>query len=253
MTPDDVEELYLHGIAGQAGRLLSIVPCATVFEIDCDRAAAALPVLEKTLDAAERASLDRIRHPLQRQRATVVRAALRWVLGAYLQVSPERVPLVRQPDGRPRLRTSPAERQLHVSSSSCGALGTFAVASGTEVGVDLECATQHRFPSALTQHILHPREVEIFEALPPDARTAWLVSAWVCKEALLKALGLGLTLDPRNVEVMSSVHLASSEGGIFRPQGLAPWFGRLRRRGIMFAAVACANPRTQVGTVRLRF
>ena len=225
---DDVAELRLHDLAGDVGRLLSGEPCATVFEIDCDRAAAARPDLEAVLDADERAGLSRLRQPLQRQRATILRGALRWILGLHLGVPPECVPLVREPGGRPRLREVPASRRLSISSASCGARGTFVVARGTEVGIDLECVSEHRFPPALARHILHPRELALFEILPIEARCAWLTRAWVRKEALLKTRGLGLTVDPRLVDVMSPT----------------PWLGWVRTQGMMLTALAFSNPAT---------
>ena len=251
VVPNGGEELQLHGLADQVARLRSSEPCATVFEIDCDRAAIARPDLEAVLDAGERAAVSRLRQPQQRQRATVLRGALRWILGVHLGVPPERVPLVREPGGRPRLRSAQGSAELSISSASCGALGAIVLASGTEVGIDLECVAEHRFPPALARHILHPREVALFEALPLGARCAWLTSAWVCKEALLKTLGLGLRMDPRLVEVMSSDQPARPQGGAFRPAGFAPWQGWVHPRGTVLTALAFTNPATRTPVFRV--
>lgn len=240
-------------MVSQASRPRSNEPCATVFEIDCDRAVEQLAELEAVLDACERAQLSRMKHPLQRQRATVMRGSLRWVLGAYLRVSPERVPLTRRPNGRPRLRLAPGDAGLSVSSASCRGTGTFVVATGTEVGIDLECVDPQRFPSALARHILHPRELVLFEAMPATAHAAWLARAWVCKEAMLKALGLGLQMDPRRMEVMAPDFAATPRGGEFRPGGLAPWRGWLGCRGAFLTAVTFVDPATSLRTVRLGF
>lgn len=253
MTPGEVVAVGLADPVCQAVPPRTNGPFATVFEIDCDRAAAPLAKLEAVLDTDELAQVHKMKHALNRQRATVRRGSLRWVLGAYLRVPPERVPLIRTPDGRPRLRLAPGEQCLNVSSASCRDSGTFVVATDTEIGIDLECIDPQRFPSALARHILHPREVALFEALPATAHAAWLASAWVCKEAMLKALGLGLRMDPRRMEVMSSDHAATPLGGAFRPRGLAPWRGWLRRRGAVLTAVAFADPATRLRTVRLGF
>ena len=253
MRLGEIVGVDLAGLFSQAVIPPSGEACATVFEVDCDRAAAQLANLEAALDADELAQLHKLKQPLQRQRAAVMRGSLRWVLSAYLRVPPDRVPLIRTPDGRPRLRLATGERCLTVSSAFCRDIGTFVVATDTEIGIDLEYMDPQRFPIALARHILHPREVALFEALPATARTAWLATAWVCKEAMLKALGVGLRMDPRRMEVMSSDHAATPLGGAFRPGGLAPWSGCLCRRGAVLTAVAFADPATSLRRVRLGF
>lgn len=99
--------------------------------------------------------------------------------------------------GRPRARSGAAF--LPLSLSRCGA--ACAVALGTEgrVGVDL-VDPGTRVPTQGLLDLATPGERAWLAALPGDPRRP-LFELWACREALLKALGLGLALDPGAVEL----------------------------------------------------
>jgi 4'-phosphopantetheinyl transferase len=93
--------------------------------------------------------------------------------------------------GRPRLMpTAALRRPASVSVSRAGGLSMVAVTDAGPVGVDVEVEGAADFPGFDTV-ALHPSERASSE---PD-RTR----AWVRKEALLKAYGLGLGVDPSDV------------------------------------------------------
>lgn len=104
------------------------------------------------------------------------------------------------PFGRPRL--SAAGQPLAVSFSHCGPLTAIALAREGRVGIDLIDA-ERSWPGA-----------EDPEGMPHGKR------AWACREALLKALGLGLRLPPESI-------LLAPEGPGFRilamPGGPEGW------------------------------
>lgn len=130
-----------------------------------------------------------------------------------------------------------------VSLARAGRLSIVAVAD-REVGIDLERAVvpAPSEPPRLEAVVLSERERGPL-AGAPDGRTAAVLRAWVRKEAVLKALGHGLVVDPRLVEL-------STEGP--RPK-LVGWGGPGRRPQIrlldidagpgLVAAVACVGRR----------
>ncbi len=100
--------------------------------------------------------------------------------------------------GKPRLVG--ARRDLRYSVSHAGGLTLVAVAAGREVGVDVERLGRGRWLS-LPGHVLTPSEQRSLDAVAGAAREAAFLRLWACKEAVLKAAGVGLAIDPSCVEV----------------------------------------------------
>ena len=247
MIEAGVENLQLRGLFGRAGDGVSSGPRVEIYQFDCRLAAPALAEMQAVLDGGELEAIGRFRQATQRQRSTAVRGALRWVLGARLQMRPQDVPLFRDDAGRPRLRAFPGLQGLSISCSSSDTTGIVAVGTGTEVGIDIEHLSARRFPDAVAGTLLHAREQVVFELLPRAARAAWLAEAWVCKEATLKALGVGLAVDPRTVELERHNATVSGEVGEFRVAGYPRLKGWLYRSGASTIALAASAP-----SVRLR-
>jgi 4'-phosphopantetheinyl transferase len=123
-------------------------------------------------------------------------AALRAALAEELGLSPDQVPLERARDGRPVLRGT----ALEVSVSHSVGVILVAVASGLRIGIDVEVVRDGPW-RLLPMHALTPRELHELDACSPDRWSSALLSYWARKEALLKAAGVGLAVDPRSVEV----------------------------------------------------
>lgn len=95
--------------------------------------------------------------------------------------------------GRPRLMATAAVRQpAHVSLARAGDLSVVAVTDAGPVGIDVEAQGAADFPG-FADVALHPGE----RATTADDPTR----VWVRKEALLKAYGLGLAVDPSDVRL----------------------------------------------------
>lgn len=126
------------------------------------------------------------------------RAALRRVLGHLIQVPPAEVPLVVSDLGKPAL-AEPFD-YLHFSLSHCEDLALLAVCVDGPVGVDVE--TNHRGAdlAGCEATFCHPTEIESLPA-DPDAHSERLLNLWTAKEALLKALGTGLSHPPETIRI----------------------------------------------------
>jgi 4'-phosphopantetheinyl transferase len=112
--------------------------------------------------------------------------------------------------GRPgyRLRGAPAGLLLSLSRSHGWALLAAAAGGagadgaggpGEGIGVDLEHSSGVMFPG-FDDVALTPAERQQLAALAPDQTDHWRTAVWARKEALLKARGTGLRLDPASVE-----------------------------------------------------
>ena len=108
--------------------------------------------------------------------------------------------------GRPgyRLRGAPAGLSLSLSRSHGWAL--LAAGAGRDpgavVGVDLEHSSGVMFPG-FDDVVLTPAERQLLAALAPDQAVLWRTAAWARKEALLKARGTGLRIEPTSVEAFA--------------------------------------------------
>ena len=122
--------------------------------------------------------------------------------------------------GRPgyRLGQVPAGLGLSLSRSHGWALlaaGLPAAAScfrrraGVTVGIDLEHSSGVVFPG-FDDVALTPAERQLLAALAPDQATLWRTAAWARKEALLKARGTGLRIEPASVEAYAEPGTAPS-------------------------------------------
>jgi 4'-phosphopantetheinyl transferase len=91
---------------------------------------------------------------------------------------------------------------LHVSVAHGGAWVAVAVSALAPVGVDVEPVTRAVDVDALAAEILAPAERELLASVDgEDARRRALLIWWTRKEAVLKATGDGLRVDPREVVV----------------------------------------------------
>lgn len=148
------------------------------------------------LSTAERTRATRIGSADVRTRFVTGRATLRGLLALELGCPPEDVPLGTSADGRPALLTP---TPLRCSISHTADLVVVAVVADFEVGVDVERLDRAPLPPAASW--LSPAERCRLDGVPEPDRQAVLVRTWTAKEAVVKALGRGLGVPLRDVEV----------------------------------------------------
>lgn len=141
------------------------------------------------LSEAERERAARMR--LGARRWVAVRLALRAVLGHCLGVPPARVAIVHDAAGKPRLAPgAPVDLRFNLSHS--GDVALLAVRTGYEVGIDVERIRDDVDTVSVAREILgEARRAEI-AALAGARRREAFFRAWVRREALAKASGVGL-------------------------------------------------------------
>jgi len=145
------------------------------------------------------------------------RAALRRLLGRYLELEPAALRFVYGDQGKPAL-DGPATLSFNLSHSDAVAL--IAVTKASRVGVDVEHVHPLRDLDAVAAVCFSPRELAAFAAMPPGARLSAFYNCWTRKEALLKALGGGLALPLKSFSVSLDARapLIEDGGGRLRPE-----------------------------------
>lgn len=213
------------------------------------------PVLWDMLAPAERKAASRFISSFDWNRAVFGRGMLRTLLGGYVGSDPAALTFTYSSYGKPSLdsvyRDAPAFSLSHSGDLVLVAVG----APDSKIGVDLE---QHRaIPDWLdiaTRHF-HADETADLLTLPQSRQLEAFFDCWTRKEAVVKALGLGLSLSLRSFRVPlltdESVGLVTWS----RPEeyqqcsllvGLSPTSG-------YSAALACRGSHHQYSIHRRRF
>jgi phosphopantetheine--protein transferase-like protein len=104
--------------------------------------------------------------------------------------SPQQVRVESTAAGKPQLADMPS---LNVSVSHSGGVVVAAACRSVPVGVDVECAPAGPSqPRRLAQRLFAQRELDAVRVMPDDLLVDWFASAWTIKEAVGKALGVGI-------------------------------------------------------------
>lgn len=183
------------------------LPCAQqrdvhVWELPLDQSP---PNAVDLLDATEQARAQRFVHALHRTRYIAAHAWLRRILGRYLDRAPQDLRFDIGPYGKPELRplqpdkSQPAPLRFNLSHSNDIAL--LAVSTGVDVGVDIEAIRPDLPDATLAAGVLTALELAELEQLPTSQRAEVFFACWARKEACMKALGLGLALEPKRLHV----------------------------------------------------
>jgi len=167
--------------------------------------------LTSWLSAEERARAARFGKPILARRYTIGRAALRFVLGARLDVAPHAVPIERDPRGRPRLPDAPS-LDFNVTHTGDAAMFGLVEAARVRIGVDLERASRNVNDAGLARRVCTSREREALAALDEHARRLAFLRLWTCKEAMSKATGDALAAPFRHLDVAREPGLALVAG-----------------------------------------
>jgi 4'-phosphopantetheinyl transferase len=142
--------------------------------------------------------------PDLRRRFGAARAGLRTLLGRHLDLDPRRLAFATNEFGKPRVT---GDGQVHFNLSHCEERAVLAISDTAEVGIDLECERPIEHVD-LAKRYFHPNEVTAIAASPDEAeqrRAFFLV--WTLKEAVVKALGTGLSTPLDSFEIAIGVSM----------------------------------------------
>ena len=164
--------------------------------------AAVTDPLGDVLSDEERRRAERSRFEDDQRRSIVARGTLRMLLGRRLGLDPRRLEFVEGAQGKPALRGGGLE--FNVSHS--GDRVAIAIANGSPVGIDIE-VEQPRMTDlvVLARRYFSPgeaREVERGAAVDAEAAMRLFFTIWTAKEAVIKAVGGGLSIELASFSVL---------------------------------------------------
>jgi 4'-phosphopantetheinyl transferase len=173
-------------------------PAAHFFLLD-EMPGEAFVLARGLLSTAEKKRADRLRVPARRREFTVARAILRSSLGAACGVEPGEITFTVGDHGKPRLAEQPTEFGFNISHSH-GAVA-LALVRGREVGIDIEKVRSDIEAERLAVRFFSPRENDLLSRLPGREMLTAFFDCWTRKEAVLKAIGAGLSLSLSSFDV----------------------------------------------------
>jgi 4'-phosphopantetheinyl transferase len=151
------------------------------------------------LSTSERVRAGRLKRPQDRERSSQAYCAVRRIMALQLGVDPRGLEFDTTTVGKPFLARP--VRNLEFNLSHSGRHGLIAVANDRSVGVDIEVRRPMSDLLGVALQIATPHEAKRLKQLPTSQVHSTFFDLWSRKEAVLKALGLGFLVDPREVEV----------------------------------------------------
>jgi 4'-phosphopantetheinyl transferase len=153
------------------------------------------------LSPDERARAGRMQLSSPRDLFVVGRGLLRTLVGRYLGVRPADVQFAYSAFGRPWLPAGNGRPPLQFSVSHSGAQVALAFAQEARVGIDVERVRTNADCDAIAGRFFAPAEQAALASLALADRIDAFFACWTRKEALLKAIGLGISHGLSRVEV----------------------------------------------------
>ena len=183
-----------------------------------------------------------------RRRFTLCRAALRLGLARRLGCSNRDLSFGYRKHGKPYARVNGSRVAASFNVSHSGPHGLIAFSEHGGLGVDVEERVLRRDFEDLGEAVLGPRERKALTALRGRDQAHLFFRIWTMKEALIKALATGFSLNPARFEVPPAM-LRGARAGVLRlpPDPSRRW--RLLDLGAprFAAAVAWRLPHSKAG------
>lgn len=191
-----------------------------VWRADLSRLDARARELADVLSADELERAARFRFERDRLRFVLARAALKIILGLYLESKPDSVCFTHNSFGKPSVDAAGARGPLHFNASHSHELALYAFSAEQEVGVDVEHIRAEFASEEVAARFFSRREVEALRGVAPEQRPRAFFDCWARKEAYVKARGEGLSypldkfvvsLAPRETAALLCDELAPEE------------------------------------------
>jgi 4'-phosphopantetheinyl transferase len=165
-----------------------------VWRASLDATVARVRHLRDTLSVDERTRADRFHFDRDRRRFIIARAALRSIIGRYLNLEPDDLVFDYGVRGKPALSPSMNSAQLHFNLAHSHELAVYAFTRHQRVGIDVEYTLRVVSDTdQLVKRFFSANEQAVYCALPAGEQRMAFFRCWTRKEAFIKAIGDGLS------------------------------------------------------------
>ena len=198
------------------------------------------------LDDSERARWMRSKSVEVRYAFALCRSALRISLGEHTGCENDALSFAHMEHGKPFALIGDTRPGVGFNVSHSGTHGLIAIGRDRDLGVDVEERSLARDVAGLSRRVYGPRERQCLAGLAGAARIHLFYRLWTMKEALLKAIGTGLSLGPGDFEVPDTA-LDGARTCSFRfPHDAAPPLRLVDLGEERFAAAVASRPGSRI-------
>ena len=213
---------------------------AVVIHVDLTPEAARAGEALAWLDHAEQERWHNYRYARPRREFGLCRAALRAALCGQLGCRNEELAFETSHHGKPVAVVGGSAAPVSFNVSHSGNHGLIALAPEGRIGVDVEQRDTRHDPDGPIRTVFAPVERADLAAAHGACKVDLFLTLWTLKEALIKALGVGLSLDLSAFEIPPAMRRGSSATTFRFPQDPAvAW--RLENLGNSSFAAALAH------------
>ncbi|UOM34323.1 4'-phosphopantetheinyl transferase superfamily protein [Acuticoccus sp. I52.16.1] len=174
-----------------------------VLHVDLAALGGELGACAAVLSPDERARAERYAFPRLKRRFVLRRGMLRRAIAARIGVPAAGVAFVEGAQGKPAL-VPPAALHFNLTDTEDDVV--VALCATHPVGVDAERRRRLDDGDGVARHIMGAAEFAAYGALAAARRPDALMRVWTAKEAVVKALGTGLSRPLESIEVRVAAH-----------------------------------------------
>ena len=196
-----------------------------VFHVDLRRNPAREAEAAGWLDKADAERRARFRSDGADRQFTLCRAALRSCLCRVLGCPNDQLAFGFSRHGKPFALVAGIRAPIHFNLAHSGTHGLIAYSFQSRVGIDIEIRQHGRDFEGIAERVFGPEERAVLDRASGWREIEIFYRLWTMKEALIKAIGTGFSLDPSTFEVPTELLLRRSRSARFGFPGESgqPW------------------------------
>ena len=214
-----------------------------VLHVDLSPSPETQAVALQWLDETERRRSDRFNHAGARRRFELCRAALRAVLCRRLECDNSALSFGYSKYEKPYALLNDQPGPISINVSHSGDHGLIALTPNGRIGIDVEVRSHRRDFDRLIEAAFGKNEQLALNRAKGSERTCLFYKLWTIKEALIKALGTGLSYDPADFEAPASMRNGAKSALHYFPR-LPALQWRVKDLGVAEFAAALAREET---------
>lgn len=165
-----------------------------VFAISTNRSQNEIKRFFRMLSTDEMERAKRFKFDNHRNRFIVVRGALRELLGKQLNLSPDSLEFDYLERGKPFIKTSFLNTPLKFNLTHSNDIALYAIAHDVDIGIDVEYILPSENKLKAVGKIFSKYEQKVLTGMSNHVRHKAFYECWTCKEALVKAIGGGISI-----------------------------------------------------------